>query len=145
MINPFADVNWTPRTAEMRRFAASLVIGVPAVAAIHFLFRGMVFGSWPVESSLWMASAALIGVFLWFFPSLGRPFYLVWFAASCTIGFVVSNTVMAMFYLVVFSLVAIVVRVLGRSNVRMHGNRRAVTYWQTVEKNSDPTRYYNQS
>ncbi len=145
MINPFAEVNWQPGPAEKRTFAVSLMIGFPCVAAAMFVGRGLFAGTWSTTSPLWLAGVGVAaGGLFWLLPMIAKPFYLVWFFVSCLIGIVISNTLMAGFYLLVLSPIGLLLRTVGRSGVRKTYDRRALTYWVPVEKVTDPTRYYNQ-
>ncbi|MBP8274635.1 MAG: hypothetical protein KAY59_09400 [Acidobacteria bacterium] len=63
---------------------------------------------------------------------------------SSLIGNVISHTLLTGFYLVVLSPIGVLLRMVGRSAVRKTVDRRAPTYWVSVEQVTDPTRYYNQ-
>src|SRR4051812_23818824 len=105
MINPFAEVNWNPDTSAKRKFALSLMIGFPSLAAALFCFKRVWSGSWDPETAGWMAVAGFfLGGILWALPSVARPFYLVWYFIACCVGIVIGNALLLLFFFTVIVL-----------------------------------------
>src|SRR5438874_1563055 len=102
MINPFNEMNWNPGIATRRVFAKSIAIGLPLIALVLGSFGWFRTHTWPAWT-WWLAGiGAGAGVVLWLVPKIARPFYIVWNALGCSIGFIVSNTaVTAVYFLVV--------------------------------------------
>ena len=144
MINPFRDVNWSPNTADKRKFALSLVIGFPCLAVAILLLGRLISGGWPVEKALWIGGVGCaLGAVLWLLPMIARPFYLVWYALACTVGLIVSNTLLTGFYYIVMTGTGLVMRALGRKPLKPL-NKQTPTYWDDAEQVSDVRRYYRQ-
>ena len=145
MINPFAEVNWHPGTADKRRFAVSLIIGFPCLAAVWLVIGRLTTGSWATLTMTRTAGwGAAVGAVLWLLPVIAWPFYAAWYAISCSIGIVVSNTLMVAFYYLVLTPVALLLRAVRPAGFRRRLDRSIETYWHTAEPPRDPARYYNQ-
>ena len=117
MINPFAEVQWTPDTPARHAFGRSLIIGFPIVATLLFLIRWWVAGlqMWPVYLG---ATGVAIGALCWAVPSVARPFYVLWYGIGCSIGLVVSNTAITAIYFLVLAPIGLLMRAMGRNPVR---------------------------
>ena len=144
MINPFHEVNWNPDRAGRRAFANSIAIGFPILAlvlgALGF-FRGH---AWPVWT-LWLAGIGFAaGVVLWLVPQIARPFYVVWNALGCCIGFIVSNTAVSAVYFLVVTPIGLALRMTGRDPLQRRFERDRDSYWEDAEKPGDAERYFRQ-
>jgi hypothetical protein len=145
MINPFTEVNWNPGPAEKRKFALSLAIGFPIVAAVLFLVKGLVTHTWNPVPSYWIGGIGLaLGLLLLAVRVLAKPFYLVWHFLGCCVGIVVSNALMAGFFFTVVTLTGLLLRLLGRQPLQKRFNKKATTYWIDAERATGPKRYYRQ-
>ena len=144
MLNPFKDTDWNPDIPARRRFARSLVIGFPAIAAVFAVvgwFKTHAFPGW----TLWLGViGAAVGAVLWLVPQIAKPFYLVWYFLSCCIGIVMSNALLAAAYYLVFTPAGLVMRALGRDPMKRRPDPQAKTYWRKAETVTDPARYYRQ-
>ena len=144
MLNPFKDTDWNPDRAARRRFARSLVIGFPIIAALFALsgwVKGHTFHGW----TLWLGiGGAALGAVLWLVPQIAKPFYLVWYFLACCIGIVTSNALLIAAYYLVFTPVGLLMRLLGRDPMKRRPDPQATTYWRKAEAVTDPARYYRQ-
>ena len=144
MINPFKEVNWNPGPVEKFKFAISLVIGFPCVGVTLLLLRRIFSGAWHVETSLWISGTGLaLGLVLLALPILARPFYLVWYFLACSVGIVVSNVLLSVFYYLVVTPIGLAVRALGRAPLKKNFDKRTQTYWRDAEQ-VPVNRYYSQ-
>jgi len=144
MINPFREVNWSPSRQDKRRFAVSLVVGFPCLAVIFLLLGRWIGGAWPLEKAAWIGGVGLtLGVVLWLVPAIAKPFYVVWYGFACSIGLVVSNTLLIGFYYTIMTGVGGVMRLLGRKPLKPL-NKQAASYWDEAEQITDVSRYYRQ-
>ena len=144
MLNPFQDTDWNPGLAARRRFARSLVIGFPVIAALFATVawvKGHAFPGW----TLWLGvGGTSLGAVLWLVPQIAKPFYLAWHFFACCIGLVVSNALLAAAYYLVFTPAGLLLRLLGRDAIKRHRNPLAKTYWHKAASVPDPARYYRQ-
>ncbi len=144
MLNPFKDVNWNPGRAERRKFALSLIIGFPVIAAL-FTALALLKTHAAKPFFVWLgAVGCLIGFVFWLLPQIARPFYVVWYALGCSIGIIIGNIMFAAFYFLVVTPLGLALRLLGRDPLRKTFNRVTPTYWQEAKKGIDPKRYYRQ-
>jgi hypothetical protein len=145
MLNPFREVNWSPGPAERRSFARSLMIGFPCVSALLLIVRRLHSGHWHFELSLWIATIGLaLGIALLLLPTIARPFYVAWYALACTIGFIVSNVLLATVYLVFFSFTGLLLRMAGHKPIRRSVDRSATSYWNDAGRPPESRRYFRQ-
>jgi hypothetical protein len=144
MMNPFSDVNWNPGLAEKRKFAKSLIVGFPALAAFFSLVTWLGQTTWK-PFFLWLGVIGLaVGVVLWLRPSIAKPFYLVWYFIASCIGFAVGNILLIAFYYIIITPIGLFLRGLGKLSLQKSFNKKASTYWRDVEKRVDLKRYYRQ-
>lgn len=144
MMNPFNDVNWNPGLTEKRRFAKSLVVGFPILAAFFSLVVWLSQHTWK-PFFLWLGVIGFVaGTVLWLLPSIARPFYLFWYFIACCLGFVFGNFLLLAFYYLVITPIGLTLRGLGRLSLRKGFNHDAATYWRDAEKSVDLQRYYRQ-
>jgi hypothetical protein len=145
MINPFAEVNWNPGTAARRSFARSLLIGFPVLAVLFLGFGFLRTGTWNLQLPLLIGGiGAAAGLVFLAIPAIAKPFYIAWYAAACSIGFVVSNVLMASVFYVLFTGTGLVVRLLGRRSLETKLDRSAATYWIDAGPPPEPGRYFRQ-
>jgi hypothetical protein len=144
MLNPFKDVNWNPGIADRRKFAKSLMIGFPIIAIVFALIS---FAKTHAVKPFcyWLGGVGFaVGFVLWLVPQIAKPFYLIWYFIGCSIGIVVSNVIMGVFYYGIMTPTGAVLRTLRKLSLRKTLDRGAATYWQDVEKPVDLKRYYRQ-
>lgn len=143
MINPFKDTDWNPDTDARRKFARSLMIGFPIIAAIMALAGRFSSGLWK-PGFLWLAIIGFAcGAIFWVIPQIAKPFYLVWYFAACCIGIVMSNLLLTLFYYIVITPTGIVMRCLGNDPMRRH-KKAGSSHWLPAEKPLDSSRYFRQ-
>lgn len=144
MINPFTDTNWNPDRAERRKFAKSLMIGFPIVAAAMATAAHVHGGGWK-PGFLWLAAiGCLAGIIFWLFPGISRPFYLVWYFVACCIGIVMGNLLVTAFFFLAITPAALIMRVVGRDPLARRFDPKAKSYWREAQKVVDPERYFRQ-
>jgi hypothetical protein len=145
MVNPFKEVKWNPDTAARRAFARSLIIGFPCLALLLILGNRLATGAWHPAFPLQIAAIGMAaGVLFWLVPAIARPFYVLWYAVACCIGFVVGNVVFATVYLLVFAPIGILRRASNPHVFRKGFDFKTNSYWEEAEKDIPKKRYYHQ-
>lgn len=145
MVNPFHETNWNPGVPERRRFAASLMIGFPCLAAVLLILIRLRGTEWHFTSPLIVAATGVaLGALLWALPQIARPVYIAWYAIACSIGFVVGNLALAAIYFLLFTPIGLAMRARGRSSFRKGFDRAAPTYWADAKPPAEPAQYYRQ-
>ena len=144
MLNPFKDVNWNPGVAEKRKFAMALIIGFPVIAIV---FSAL---AWFTKHTtkpffLWLGLGGfVVGAILWLLPQISRPFYMVWYFIACCMGIVMGNLMLSIFFFLVLTPLAFLLRASGRRTMSKGFDKNAQTYWRDVKKDVDPAGYYRQ-
>ena len=145
MMNPFHDVNWNPDLKERRKFAVSLLVGFPCIAAVLLVAGRWQGGDWNFGFPLAVGGIGVaLGLILWVAPQIARPFYVGWHAVACSAGFVMGNVVLASVYLLLFAPVGLARRAMGRRSFHKGFDKSAPSYWNDAPPSRDPTRYYRQ-
>jgi hypothetical protein len=145
MVNPFTEVNWNPGPRDRRKFALSLIIGFPCIAAVLLLVSLLRGKGWNLPLAAIIGGGGLaVGLLLLGVPQIARPVYVVWYLVACCIGLVVGNLALALVFFVLVSGLGLVMRALGRRPVSKGFDKRAATYWHDAEQVDDPERYYRQ-
>jgi len=144
MMNPFAEVDWNPDVRARRKFATSLIIGFPIIAALMAVaayLKTRHVGHFP----LWLGGIGFAaGVVLWLVPQIAKPFYLVWYFIACCMGFVIGNLLFSLFFYLVFTPLGLVLRLRKAKPIEKRFDKSRPSYWHTAEKAVDSKRYYRQ-
>ncbi len=120
-----------------------------AIFALFFAFIGALlrwkFAAPGVATVVWSVAGALTAIYF-LLPPLRRPLYLGWCGLTWPIGWVVSHTVLAVVYYVVFTLTGLALRVTGRDPMQRRFDPQARTYWTRTRqaKNGDRAGYFRQ-
>jgi hypothetical protein len=145
MMNPFSEINWNPDRKERRRFATTLMIGFPVVAAVLLVTLRWRGGSWELDTPLAVAGAGVgLGLILWLVPQIARPFFVAWYAVACGAGWLIGNVALAAIYLLIVTPIGLVRRAIGKSAFSKRFDRNAPTYWRDASPRAQAERYYRQ-
>lgn len=113
------SIDWNPTPRKLRQFAAASLAAGGVLAG---------FGRWPIIGLLF-AAAGLLGLLG---PRLVRPLYLGLSVMTAPIGWVVSNVLLALIFLLVITPLGLLFRLTGRRGLL----RRPVP--STWERHSHP-------
>ena len=147
MLNPFTEINWKPALPERRKFARSLVLGLPCVAMVLLLAGWLAKGRWQANlpAALWLGGGgAALGGVLWVLPQIAWPFYVAWHALACCLGLVLGNLLLAGFFYLVLTPFGLARRCLTKPALSKRFDRQAPTYWKEAGPAPEPERYYKQ-
>jgi hypothetical protein len=126
------DLKTGPR--ELRKFG--LVVGaVFCLLGIVFWVRGRVHLPFLVPGVL----LVLLGC-AW--PRTLKPVYLVWMTLAIVLGFLVSHTLLALFFFLVITPIGLVARALGKDFLRLRIDRGARSYWLARSSARKPSSDY---
>jgi Saxitoxin biosynthesis operon protein SxtJ len=134
------EINWNPSRRELREFAT---IWLPAFAALAGLVLGWRSGSWTIAFGLWAVAAASLIVGL-ARPALARPLFLGLTLATFPIGWIVSHVVLGVIYFGLFTLVGMLMRLVGYDPMDRAYDSDASTYWRQREARAEPGSYFRQ-
>ncbi len=131
-------IDWNPPEKTLRQFGWISLVGFGIFAAIAW-FR---FGSQPVATTF-AAVAVLAPIIGMICPKLLKPLYVGLSLVTFPIGLVVSNLVLLLIFLLVFTPVALIFRLFGRDELRLRLDRTATTYWRKYDPDRrKPASYY---
>jgi hypothetical protein len=134
----FQHLNWRPDRAELRRFAAAMLIGF-AVLGMLAAWRagGLGASAW----TLWLVGLALAAGAV--VPGLGRFVYLLVYLPTSVIGYVVSHIVLTLIFFLVFTPLGLLLRLLGYDLLQLRA-RRGQSNWQRRGAAKQTDSYYHQ-
>ena len=145
MLNPFKEVNWSPDREGRKKFALSWIIGFPIIALIMFLIPGLIGETWSFRTPGMVAGiGAGLGALFWLVPQIALPFYRIWFAFGCTMGLIIGNLLLSLFFLLMITPIGLLRRVLGSPAILKKPVDGKTSYWEDARQPTDPARYYQQ-
>ena len=97
--------------------------------------------AWP--QLIWGA-AALVSLTYYLVQPLRRSMYVGWSYVTYPIGWVVSHVLMAIVFFGLFTVVGLLMRLLGYDPMARTFDRSATTYWVRHEDQSDDSYYFRQ-
>lgn len=122
------SIDWNPTPRKLRQFAAASLVAGGVLAG---------FGRWPIVG-LVFAAAGLLGLAS---PRLVRPLYLGLSVVTAPIGWVVSNLLLALIFLLVITPLGLLLRLTGRRGVL---RRPAASTWERHSPPSSAGQYLRQ-
>lgn len=145
MINPFKDINWQPNIGELRKFGVTLAIGGTIVVVLMCLLWAMIdqFQNFARVLAVIFSVVLVLGLLTVSMPKICRPIYYVWYFFGACIGFVVTNTILIVFFYCCFSLIAVLMRLTDRDPLTLT-RRKTDTYWVPHRQPPSSARYYRQ-
>jgi Saxitoxin biosynthesis operon protein SxtJ len=129
-------INWTPDRKTLAEFSEAGMFALGMVAAPLAYYRGQS----KVAVAFWVVAVVgrLIGLTR---PGWLKPAFLGLTLATWPIGWVVSRLTLGLLFLLVFTTVAIVFRLVGRDALNRSIDRRAKTYWEPYRPDRGLDRY----
>jgi hypothetical protein len=147
MINPFAEINWNPGSKDFILFGKSMLIGFSIISLVFLIIN--VFRV-PFEKELVLPIYIFtIGGVLFLIANVGglpaRIFYFIWFALAATIGVIISNLLLALFYYLFFSVFAFIFRIVsGRDPLNIKKNSSKKSMWIDCKTKKSLKSYFKQ-
>lgn len=133
------EVNWSPDNRTLKQFGLIGLLGFPGVGAVAYWVWQM--------PTLAMVFAGL-GPAVWLLGMLHTPsvryVYVAMSVAAYPIGFVVSHTVLAAVYFLMFTPIGLIFKLIGRDALERRLDRQSATYWQSHPAANSPDRYFKQ-
>ena len=119
------EINFKPKTRELRQFAG---IWFPAFCAL------VAFWTWKGGAApIWPQSILGVGVVLGLVglavPAIIRPVFIGLSVLTFPIGWVISNVLLFLVFVLVFTPIGLLMRALGRDPMTRRLDRNASSYW----------------
>lgn len=137
---PLIEIEWHPTGRQLRVFGLSGLLA-SIVAALVLLFVWGVALLWALAA---LAAGAVIFVSSLISPKLTRLLYIGLTAVVLPIGLVVSFVLLAAFYFLLLTPIALVFRLIGRDTLHRKFDPTAGSYWVPHESSDDMERYFHQ-
>ena len=134
------EVNWNPNHKELRKFGIISLIASVLISLLLFVLKGLGFQ--------WMAIIFVVG-FIIFLSSMisfkvTRIIYLGLILVTLPIGFVVSFTLLAIFYFLLLTPLGLLFRLMGRDVLGRKFDSAADSYWLIRRPPDNLERYFHQ-
>ncbi len=138
------DPNWNPTDRQLRQFGVACLVFLPLIGWLATgKPRTLAAANLPLLAGL-AAIGLLLAIVALMKPRVVKPLFVAATAAALPIGMVVGELVLLLIFLLVFTPMALVFRLIGRDALQRHIDRNAKTYWQPKAQPRDAGSYYRQ-
>ena len=100
-------------------------------------------GMGPATEALFIV-AVLVPLVYYAIPAIRRPFFLLWMYVAFPIGFVLSHVILVVIYFLVFTPVAVILRLSGKDPLERRFDPQRKSYWIEVSTGAETSRYFSQ-
>lgn len=134
------EINWHPKRKELRNFGIIALIALSSISLLLYIFKDL--------GTQWIIIIAGIG-FIIFLSSLisaklTRMIYIGLTLATLPIGWIVSFILLATFYFLILTPLALVFRLIGRDPLYRKFESTAKSYWFERRHPDTVDRYFHQ-
>jgi hypothetical protein len=129
------EIPWHPSVRTLRQFGGLWLV---ATGLLAWRF-GVTFNT--IVPLAIAAVAAAIGVSGLLWPCTIRPLFVALMVLTAPIGWAVSNVLLTIVFLGLFTPMGLVFRILGRDAMKRGFDTESETYWQPKVMPADPARY----
>jgi len=134
------EVQWHPTSKQLRVFGVGgLLASIIAALVLHF-----VWGAALLYTVVVLVAGATICLCSLTSPAATRILYLGLTLVAMPIGFVVSIVLLAAFYFLLLTPVALVFRLIGRDALCRRFDAATESYWVPHKPSEDMERYFHQ-
>lgn len=132
------EINRNPSRRELAWFGWLLPIFTALLGLLTWWRASLDAASW-----IWWIGGALSAV-VFLVPPLRRPIYVGWMLAVFPIGWVISHTVLAAIYYLVFTPIGLLMKLVGYDPMHRRREPEAKTYWVERAPTAGVGRYFRQ-
>jgi uncharacterized membrane protein YgdD (TMEM256/DUF423 family) len=134
------EINWQPSRKDLRKFGIVALAATGLAALLLHLLKGL--------SIQWSAVIFTVGLAIFVVSLLSarvtRIIYLSLIIATLPIGYIVSFTVLAAFYFLLLTPLALIFRLIGRDPLHRRFDSSAKSYWGPHQLPDSLDRYFRQ-
>ena len=138
---PLTEIDWNPGRKQLRVFGLSAMVASIVLAGVFVLIWGLAI-VWAIVA---LAAGAAILLCSLVSPRAARIIYITLSAVGLPIGFVVSLVLLAAFYFLLLTPLALLFRMIGRDPLHRRFDRGADSYWVPRRSTASLDRYFHQS
>ncbi len=137
---PLMEIEWLPSPRQLRVFGVSgLVASIVAAAVLHWVWGA---------ANVWVAIVPMVGLGIFLCSLISqaatRLLYVGLTLVAMPIGLVVSFLLLAAFYFLLLTPLALLFRLIGRDALRRRYEPQAETYWVPHKPTDQMERYLHQ-
>lgn len=122
-----------PDTRHLRKFGLTMAVALGVLGALLLWRRGMIVGT---QVTL-VASGAFLALAL-VLPRLLAPLEWAWMKLAAGLSYVMTRVILTLTFYLAITPVGWLVRLSGRSNLRLRPDPSATTYWTQVDREHGP-------
>lgn len=138
------DPNWNPTDRQLRQFGVACLVFLPLIAWLATgKPRTLAAANRPVLGGV-AAFGLLLAIISLLKPRVIKPLFVGATLVSLPIGMVVGELVLLLMFLLVFTPIALIFRLIGRDALQRKIDRNATSYWQPKAQPRDAASYYRQ-
>ena len=134
------EVNWNPSHKQLRNFGVVALIATPLISLLLYLIKGVLI--------YWISAILAVGVIIFLSSRISlritKVFYLFLMTAAAPIGFVVSITLLAIFYFLLLMPLGLLFRLIGRDPLCRRFDPKVDSYWIVHRQPESLDRYFHQ-
>ena len=136
----FVEINWHPKQKQLQNFGKIALIATAVISLLLYVLKGTA-----IQWALIIFAVGLI-IFLSSIISLRltRGIYVVLTAVTFPIGWVVSFTLLAIFYFLLLAPLGLIFRLMGRDALCRKFDATAESYWLSRQEPESPEQYFRQ-
>jgi len=138
---PLIEIDWNPGRKQLRVFGLSAMAASIVLAGLFVLVWSLAM-VWAIVA---LAAGAAILLCSLILPRAARVVYIALSAVGLPIGFVVSFILLAAFYFLLLTPLALLFRLIGRDALHRRFDRSQDSYWLPRKPTASLDRYFHQS
>ncbi len=115
-------------TRRLREFGLVMAVALGVFGALAFFWRGHDWGQY-----LWYVGGAFLAFGL-VAPRLLKPIEFVWMRFAVLLGTVMTTLILTLTFFVVMTPLGILLRLMGKDLLGMHGDTSIESYWVPIEE-----------
>ncbi len=135
----WSDIPRNPTTTTLRQFAAIWLVFFLALAAWQYFWAQR-----PLVGAILALLAVTVGPLGLIRPAWVRGIFVGWMILAFPIGWTVSHLMLLLLFLVIFTPLALLFRIMGR-DILLRRNRSLPSYWLVKSSPADIRSYFRQS
>jgi hypothetical protein len=133
-------INWSPNHKELRKFGIISLTASALIALLLYVLKGL--------GIQWAAAIFFVGLIIFISSMISikvtRWIYLGLILVTMPIGFVVSFTLMAIFYYLLLTPLGLIFRLTGRDSLDRKFDSKTNSYWIFRRQPENADRYFHQ-
>ena len=139
------DPNWNPTDRQLRQFGVACLIILPLIGWLKTSNPLLLGGGVNLPLVFGLAGLGLLLAIVAFIkPRAIKPLFIAASLVTLPIGMVVGELVLLLMFLLVFTPIALIFRLIGRDALQRKIDRHAKSYWQPKAQPRDAASYYRQ-